>query len=321
MLVSCGGLLYDEVEDCPETPAGGCLLTFRYDYNMKYADAFAQEVDAITVYAFDREGTFVCQQSERGTALQEANYSMPLEVDPGHYHLVVWAGAGEGTSFTVPTLVPGHSTLADLTCRMHRSHEGHVDNDLEALFHGEYRDLMVAPSGQQGDRQVTIPLVKNTHSIRVMLQQLSHERTDVSKFRFQIVDGNGWMNYDNALLEDEELTYLPWRQSQGEAENGTGTTETWGVAVVTFTVGRLMEHRRPRLIVSNAETGRTVINIPLIDYLLLVKGHYRREMTNQEYLDRQDEYSLTFFLDEKEAWDNTTIWINGWTVMRDEVGI
>ena len=36
---------------------------------------------------------------------------------------------------------------------------------------------------------------------------------------------------------------------------------------------------------------------PLVKYLLLTEaeGH---EMTNQEYLDRQDEYNMTFFLDE-----------------------
>lgn len=70
-----------------------------------------------------------------------------------------------------------------------------------------------------------------------------------------------------------------------------------------------------RLHVYEHSTGRSIINIPLIDYALLVKGNYQSRMDDQEYLDRQDSYSLVFFLDEKANWQASTIYINSWRVV------
>ena len=46
------------------------------------------------------------------------------------------------------------------------------------------------------------------------------------------------------------------------------------------------------------------------------EGH---DMTQQEYLDRQDEYNMTFFLDENMKWINTSIIINDWVVRFNEM--
>ena len=72
--------------------------------------------------------------------------------------------------------------------------------------------------------------------------------------------------------------------------------------------------------VTNKESGEEVLRLPLADYALIVKGYYHKDMTNQEYLDRQDEYSLTLFLDEGE-WVSTQIVINGWRVVINDTGL
>ena len=66
------------------------------------------------------------------------------------------------------------------------------------------------------------------------------------------------------------------------------------------------------------DKGETVLSIPLIDYALLIKGYYNRDMSDQEYLDRQDEYNLTFFLDENNHWISSSIIINSWRVVLSE---
>jgi hypothetical protein len=38
-------------------------------------------------------------------------------------------------------------------------------------------------------------------------------------------------------------------------------------------------------------------------------------MSDQEYLDRQDEYNMTFFLDEFGNWASSRIIINSWNVI------
>ena len=62
---------------------------------------------------------------------------------------------------------------------------------------------------------VTVPLVKNTNTIRVILQQMDGVTVDVDKFEFTITDDNGLMNYDNKLISDETLTYYPYYRAQG----------------------------------------------------------------------------------------------------------
>ena len=63
-----------------------------------------------------------------------------------------------------------------------------------------------------------------------------------------------------------------------------------------------------------------MFRIPVADYALLVKGHYRENMSDQEYLDRQDEYTMTFFLDEGE-WVSSFIYINSWRVVLNDTGL
>ena len=68
------------------------------------------------------------------------------------------------------------------------------------------------------------------------------------------------------------------------------------------------------------EDDKLVLSIPLKDYALLVKGNYNKAMSDQEYLDRQDEFNLTFFLDEYGQWTTSRIIINSWhLVIQDSV--
>ena len=94
-------------------------------------------------------------------------------------------------------------------------------------------------------------------------------------------------------------------------------------AIAELTVPRLMMENKgtARLTVRNTDTGDTVLSIRLIDALLLFKGYYNRPMSDQEYLDRQDEYPLTFFIDEGYRWTDTYIYINSWRVVYKEIGL
>jgi hypothetical protein len=82
-----------------------------------------------------------------------------------------------------------------------------------------------------------------------------------------------------------------------------------------MTTGRLMANARPILVVRNLETNEVVLSVPIVDYALLVKGNYNRAMEDQEYLDRQDEYNMTFFLDESGNWISSSIIVNSWRVV------
>ena len=48
-MVSCSNILDEEVVDC----SVDYRVKFKYDHNMKFADAFANEVRSVTLYAFN----------------------------------------------------------------------------------------------------------------------------------------------------------------------------------------------------------------------------------------------------------------------------
>ena len=56
----------------------------------------------------------------------------------------------------------------------------------------------------------TISLAKNTNKLRVVLQNVMGEDMDVNNFSFRIVADNGYMDYDNSLLQDPTIHYLPY---------------------------------------------------------------------------------------------------------------
>ena len=292
---------------------GDCTTYFRvkftYDMNMSFADAFAHNVKSVMLYVFDGEGKLVDTQSESGSVLAEDDYVMNLGIDPGTYTL------------------PAVHSLHDLTCRMNREYDegnaAYINNDLTPLFHGIAQHIELAELLDGGERIIPMNLTKNTHNVRVMLQHLSGEDIHVDDFTYTITDANGHMNYDNSLLEDEPLTYRAWATYEGTASlpdsDGTRDAQTSvSVAVAELTTGRLMADQEPILTVRNRK-GETVLSIPLVDYALLVKGHYNRHMSDQEYLDRQSEYNLTFFLDEGNRWVNSSIIINSWHVVLQDV--
>lgn len=321
--ISCDSILSEEEVDCSVE----FRVKFKYDMNMKFADAFANEVKSVTLYGFDDNGKLVFQKTEQGDILAEDGYTMLLDdVEPGDYNLITWGGLEGEESFAVPILNKGNSTYEELNCRMNREYSTRaadgsatVKEDLRPLFHGQIQKCSFTRAATQ--QIITVPLTKNTNNVRVVLQHLSGKPVDVSKFTFTIEDENGLMNYDNKLLDDEELTYYAWRTDSGEADmnaDGTRATTSVGVAIAELTVGRLVTDNKPVLTIAN-DKGEKVLAIPLIDYALLVKGYYNREMTDQEYLDRQDEYNMTFFLDENDQWVSSSIIINSWRIVLDDI--
>lgn len=301
-VTSCDGIIYDEEGDCEVT----YQVKFRYDMNMKFADAFANEVKSVRLYAFDADTEQLVWQSDE-TMVNSEDFAINMDVPAGSYKLLAWCGLMNGESFTLQE---------DLSCKLNRGHDAEgkarVDTDLAPLYHGT---MECSLPDEPGIHTYTMSLTKNTNVVRVVLQHLSGQSIDKEQFSFRITDTNGWMDTDNSLLTDEEVTYHAWHTESGTAGVEDRAVTEVSAVIAELTVARLVEGQNPKLVITNNESGEEVVRIPLIDYALLVKGNYNRDMSNQEYLDRQDEYSMTFFLDENKTWMNAYIYINSWKVV------
>lgn len=328
-LLSCSeNWLFEEEGDCTVY----YRLKFRYDKNLKWADAFANEVSSIHLYAFDNTGLLAWQKEERIDPATANDYSMLLDLPAGDYKLLAWCGltndGAQEESFSVPDATVGRTRMEELQCSLNRRRDAdgsaYSDAHLYRLFHGAL-DVSLPENENGGSYDYTMYLTKNTNHIRIILQHLSEEDVNKEDFTFRIDDENGLMAHDNELKADENINYRPWSVQNVEA--GTGTGDNVGRVkglVADFTVGRLIEtHRRGdgamKLTITNDEGKKVVPGLPVMDYALMGKEYYEQEygytMSEREFLDRLDECVMTFFLDENQRWVSVEINILSWHII------
>ena len=310
--------IYDDLKPCQH----GVSLRFVYDYNMLYANAFPSSVDCLTLYIYDEQDNYVDTKVVTGPELQDENYRMTLDLEKGNYHFVAYGGTACEQSSFAPVQTPAAGskwtdlkTLMDTDCLT-----SPVRRKLHDLFWGELT-LETADLYNEG----TVKMMKNTNNIRIVLQQVNGEPLDAADFDFEITDSNILFGHDNDLIHDEVLfpegetvTYTPWVKGQAEAGVaivGPDQVEPQPVVVAyaELSTSRLMTKNSPRLLVTSRENGKTVIDFPLNRYLVLLRSeHYR--MGDQEYLDRESQWTLFFFLKSNDTWLNTRIVVNDWVV-------
>jgi hypothetical protein len=326
-LCACGQL-DDDIQECQAT----YKVRFRYDMNMKYADAFNHEVRAVTLYVIDTEGNIVRTEEADASQLDANDATITLTgLKPGTYSFLAWCTTNEHQTYQIGE--GNADRMDDMTCRLkptrNRAGEDEVDYDIDALYHG-LEEQQVLPDSN-GVFTYEVPLTKDTNRFRLVLQNIGNQPITPGQFSFELTDDNKYLDYDNSVIEqpgDAPVAYKPWNTSSalinGEeaaiaaAADDDDTPQT-GIdansVIVELTTSRLMADHAPRLVVTNNTTGETIINLPLLDYIRLVMGYENRNMDLQEYLDRQDEYNMVFFIDERDTWMQAYIYINSWKVV------
>lgn len=334
---SCNSILDYDDGDCSTE----YCVKFKYDYNMEEVDVFAQQVRTVTLYAFDDNDHLVYQKTDQGELLGNPDYAMKVDIDPSRFHLIAWAGLND-ESFAVPLLYPQQSQIEELKIKTLRKaitrsesnseKENYiVEQELHSLWHGELKN---APATRSGRQQIsTVSLVKNTNNIRIVVAQVPSSDGPVTKaltaktFKCAIYDDNGFMNYDNSLLDDNLLTYKPFVvepetvSSRAFSEAGQPAKE-YKAVVSEISVARLMEDKTPELTIKNSETQETLFHVSnLVKYLekLQLEKYKDRHYTLQEYLDREDAYSMIIFVDEKLALIKTVVDVNDWIIQINDI--
>ena len=313
-------------------------VRYRYDRNLKWKDTFAEDVNSMRLFLFDEQGILISECAEKGNSLSNGDYDMSFSLSEGKYYLVAWGGLDNGNeneSFTLSKSTPQVTTLNDFTCRLNRQNSSTFpvfsSEELFPLFHGKTE--IVIPESASGEITDTISLTKDTNHIRIILQKRSGEGINAEDYDINIEDSNGLLGYDNSLLKDERITYRPWRKvvehvTLGKDNVNVPTIDAEGV-VADFTTGRLTtNHRNDMLLtISDINSGSNVSDtpIPVIDYILMAKSYYQEiyghRMSDQELLDREDDYTLTFFIDNNGKWINTSILIHSWRIVLSDVDL
>lgn len=316
---SCG-LINEDLDPCTVD----YKVSFCYDRNMLYTDAFATQVQSVSLFVFDKDENLVWKGSDAGEALSRPGYAMTLPLEPGDYDMIAWCGLNEGEEFALASADP--KTKDDLRCFLRKLSDGrgfYSAANLNRLYHGAVNDIHLTRFDGNGSQSIVIPLTKNTNILHVLLHNLDGSVMDENEFSVTVEASNGIMHHDNSLLDDTRFEYRHWKRRSaivgtpaGDGDSRAPITSC-STHISDLTVARLMADRHPRLVVTRNADGERVVDIPLVDYLLMVKDDdSRRPMTDQEYLDRQDEFTINFFLTGDNSWDRTmAIYINSWRIV------
>ena len=331
MLTACDSTIYDYEGD----------LGFRYDMNMKFVDAFSTEVKSVSLFVFDSAGKFVKSFESTVDAMASNNYMMDVDLAPGKYSLLAWCGLNDGLhSYDVPSLTPGSSTMEELknTLKRQAADDGTaVVGEIDQLYHGiaeaDFPD-------EEGVHIAIVPLMKDTNRVKVVLQNLSENTMSVDDYKIFITAENGKLDYDNSLMKDELLTYEPYFTQEGASEiivttraDEDGEAEQpadgkkYNLLMSEMNLSRMVKNWQTpyKLHITDAD-GNNIITVSLVELFLLVKGKENQSMDDQEYLDREDDYNMTFFLydaggpdEEKKTYVGAEIIINGWNIVMQDV--
>ncbi len=202
----------------------------------------------------------------------------------------------------------------DLSARIRRT-ENRVNHKLNSLLNGV---LQAEVSG--ANRHLTIEMMKCTNALRVILMPARAGKTLVSEeYDIHIEGRNGWLSYDASTYQADPVIYYPYDQKLEKREAGNdGGSEIDNAVVADINTSRILYGSNPRLVIKNTSLDKDVLNIDLAWFLTLQAiGEHKGEWSNQEYLDRQDEYAMTFFID-NSTWMTTRVIVNGWVLSLED---
>ncbi len=307
-LNSCS-LINDDLDPCPE----GVVLRFVYDYNMEFANAFPAQVDCLTLLVYDQNGNYVKTVTETSSVLADENWRMTIDLPAGQtYHFVAYGGLECPKSTFHFVNQPAQGKLQSLEVAMDDNCiDADPGVDLHDLYFGDL-DLTV-PAKSLTYTEGTVYMMRDTNTIRILLQNEDGTPVDPADFTFAITANNTLMGYNNDVIPTASgITYSPWAVGQ----NTAGTVEEGEQAVLAyaeFSVARLIENSGVRLEITNNLMAERVLSIPLVNYLLLMKSERYKTMGDQEYLDREHHWDVILFL-RGGRWVDTHIVVNDWDV-------
>ncbi|MFV0353649.1 MAG: FimB/Mfa2 family fimbrial subunit [Bacteroides thetaiotaomicron] len=315
LVVTLFSCIREDRESCEDEEIN---VRFDYSYNILSSNAFAEQVNVVTLYVFDQTGTLVRKQTSGDGELTN-DYTMNIrDLKIGKYKFTVWAKSkGNETDFQIPDLTVNTSVLDDLDYCVKRN-SGIQNKEMGNLLIGA---VDVELTGKL-DQTIHIPLKKINNKIRiVLLPSAANEKLDINSYIIEIVDriGNGYLKYDYSILPDEPISYRPYYAANitPKPSETLNPNELQSAAVAEINTSRILvrtqETDNIRLRIISKETGEEIVSVNLPWFFSLTEMESHKSWSLQEYLDRQDEYSITLFL-HQDTWMQATIIINGWVI-------
>lgn len=309
LLAGCDSTLFNDPVPCT------FRLKFKYDFNMKYADAFANEVDYVDVFVYEAEGSFVTSKRIERSQMTSGNTAV-LDLIPGKYTFVVWSGLKDQLYKTTP-LTAGKSKIGDFRLNVNTKDGATLKQDLTPLFHGILENVVVTGEEHQ---EATVSLMKDTNKIRFVIYSDNPDQLlpSVVNYDIRLVAQNGTLTGANAIGTDESTVYLPYAVGDfGSDLKGAKYPGAW-FEVSTL---RLLAQRTTTLVITDKVTGKVLLNCDINQFLSEMRFVSQMKMPLQEYFDREDSYRIVFIIGKDADFLSFLVEVNGWLIRKQSINI
>jgi len=276
----------DERDEC----LNGFWLRLHYTYNILDVEAAQKYVKDADVYVYDADGQYVKRIHATLSDLIENGYRVKVEgLTEGDYQFVVWSGMGNSqyaVTADTQTMDDFRLSLAGAGTRF--------SGALPDLYYGYKSTVHYDDSYALYD----VELMKNTNQLSCLVVSVSDQQElEANDYSMKVVAANSTMDARNRIVSGTETIYESFDQGVAvidDPEYG----ELHGLKFNIMTL-RLMSNSDSRLVLVKKSTDQTLFNISFTEYIGMIGSFYTaigRPLTAQEYLDRQDFYTIVFFL-------------------------
>jgi hypothetical protein len=253
-------------------------------------EAVQKYVKDADVYVYDADGNYVKRIHATQSELTANDYRVRVEgLSEGDYQFVVWSGMGNSQY----AVAGDTQTMGDF--RLSLSGAGtRYAGELPDLYYGYQTAVHYDDSYAVYD----VELMKNTNQLNCLI--VSVDKTaelDPTDYVMSFVADNGVVNAFNELDAEEYITYEPY--SSGALEIDDPDYGKLNGLEYNISTLRLLEDHDSRIILEKKSTGQVIFNISCPKYMGMIGSFYTnlgRPLSVQEYLDRQDFYTVVFFL-------------------------
>lgn len=154
--------------------------------------------------------------------------------------------------------------------------------------------------------------MKDTNYFSCILQDEANAPLSQEDFSFTLESANGIIDYTNTPVGTTPVYYLPYQKEVAVMSEQTP------VIHARLNTLRIMKGDQTTLSIKHIPSGQNILRLPLTQYLLLSKI-YNDIGWNEwpEYLDRQDSYTLLFFIQPSDTGIPhicPRMQVNGWII-------
>lgn len=323
---SCDSWIYDDQGDCSVNYS----LSFR-TLDIENNDIFASQVTDLNVSLYDKEGNMVVHTTAHRDRSEENDFRLAIDVAPGTYDIIAWCSGpspiADATSFTLTGQEKGDAmTASGAYFDLLTADDGslYFNRDLNRLYYG-IKTAVEFPDTYGNVDLAPIYLTKDTNHILLQLQNMDNLPLDPDIITFELEGSNNRLDWQNLTAASGSFVYRPWSVRGVATPNEIGRASLTDPEMITgviaeMTTSRLLADKEQYLTVRVKGQTEPIFRIRLIEYLMLIRSEYTKAVLNQDYLDRVDDFSLTFFVDENYTWMKSRILINGWRVVPPQSG-